>query len=89
MKKTMQKKINIDDIMAEYDLDFSIFTEMNDRLIEVYPKWTSLNKADKTVMVLYAEYQSYREVGKILGISHTTIARAIANIRNKICGRIC
>lgn len=85
----MKQKINIDDLLIEYNFEIDTFTEMNDRLIEVYPKWTSLNKADKTVMVLYAEYQSYREVGKILGISHTTIARVIANIRNKICGRIC
>ena len=85
----MKQKINIDDLLIEYNFEIDTFTEMNDRLIEVYPKWTSLNKADKTVMVLYAEYHSYREVGKILGISHTTIARCISNIRNKICGRIC
>lgn len=81
----MKQKINIDDLLIEYNFEIDTFTEMNDRLIEVYPKWTSLNKADKTVMVLYAEYQSYREVGRILGISHTTIQRFIKQIRERLC----
>lgn len=85
----MKWKINIDDLLTEYEIDYSMFTNMDDRLLSIYPKWLELNKADKTVIILYAEYRSYREVGRILGISHTTIARCISNIRNKICGRIC
>lgn len=81
----MKKTINIDDLLAEYEIDYSMFTEMDDRLLSIYPKWEALNRADKTIIILYAEYRSYREVGKILGISHTTIARTITNIRNKIC----
>lgn len=44
-----------------------------------------INRADKTIIILYAEYRSYREVGKILGISHTTIARFIKQIRERLC----
>ena len=81
----MKKTINIDDLLAEYEIDYDMFTNMDDRLLAIYPKWEALNRADKTIIILYAEYRSYREVGKILGISHTTIARTITNIRNKIC----
>lgn len=81
----MKQKINIDDLLIEYNFEIDTFTEMDDRLLSIYPKWEALNRADKTIIILYAEYRSYREVGKILGISHTTIARTITNIRNKIC----
>lgn len=81
----MKRKINIDNLLTEYELDYSMFTNMDDRLLSVYPKWLKLNKADKTVIILYAEYRSYREVGKILGISHTTIQRFIKQIRERLC----
>lgn len=81
----MKRKINIDDLLTEYEIDYSMFTNMDDRLLSIYPKWLELNKADKTVIVLYAEYHSYREVGKILGISHTTIQRFIKQIRERLC----
>lgn len=32
------KEINIDAILEEYCIDTSIFSEMDDRLIEIYPK---------------------------------------------------
>ena len=81
----MKRKINIDDLLTEYEIDYSIFTNMDDRLLSIYPKWLELNKADKTVIILYAEYHSYREVGRILGISHTTIQRFIKQIRERLC----
>ena len=81
----MKRRINIDDLLTEYELDYSMFTNMDDRLLSIYPKWLKLNKADRTVIILYAELQSYREVGKILGISHTTIQRFIKQIRERLC----
>ena len=81
----MKRKINIDDLLTEYEIDYSMFTNMDDRLLSIYPKWLELNKADKTVIILYAEYHSYREVGRILGISHTTIQRFITQIRERLC----
>lgn len=81
----MKRKINIDDLLTEYELDYTMFTNMDDRLLSIYPKWLKLSKADKTVIILYAEYRSYREVGKILGISHTTIQRFIKQIRERLC----
>lgn len=81
----MKRKINIDDLLTEYEIDYSMFTNMDDRLLSIYPKWLELNEADKTVIILYAEYHSYREVGRILGISHTTIQRFIKQIRERLC----
>lgn len=81
----MKQKINIDDLLIEYNFEIDTFTEMDDRLLAIYPKWEALNRADKTVIILYAEYHSYREVGRILGISHTTIQRFIKQIRERLC----
>ena len=81
----MKRRINIDDLLTEYELDYTMFTNMDDRLLSIYPKWLGLSKADRTVIILYAEYRSYREVGKILGISHTTIQRFIKQIRERLC----
>lgn len=81
----MKRKINIDDLLNEYEIDYDMFTNTDDRLLSIYPKWLELNKADKTVIILYAEYRSYREVGRILGISHTTIQRFIKQIRERLC----
>lgn len=81
----MKRTINIDNLLTEYELDYTMFTNMDDRLLSIYPKWLKLSKADKTVIILYAEYRSYREVGKILGISHTTIQRFIKQIRERLC----
>lgn len=81
----MKKTINIDELLTEYEIDYSMFTNTDDRLLAIYPKWEALNRADKTIIILYAEYRSYREVGKILGISHTTIARCIKQIRERLC----
>ena len=81
----MKQKINIDDLLIEYNFETDTFTEMDDRLLAIYPKWEALNRADKTIIILYAEYRSYREVGKILGISHTTIQRFIKQIRERLC----
>lgn len=81
----MKRKINIDNLLTEYELDYTMFTNMDDRLLSIYPKWLKLSKADRTVIILYAEYRSYREVGKILGISHTTIQRFIKQIRERLC----
>lgn len=81
----MKQKINIDDLLIEYNFEIDTFTEMDDRLLSIYPKWEALNRADKTIIILYAEYRSYREVGKILGISHTTIQRFIKQIRKRLC----
>lgn len=87
MRKSSQLKttINIEDLIEEYVLDTSIFTEIDDRLLRIYNRWDALNKADKTIIILYAELKSYRDVGELLGVSHTTVARFIKEIRKKLC----
>nr|DAH83141.1 MAG TPA: hypothetical protein [Bacteriophage sp.]DAV91397.1 MAG TPA: hypothetical protein [Bacteriophage sp.]DAZ42947.1 MAG TPA: hypothetical protein [Caudoviricetes sp.] len=34
----MKQKINIDDLLIEYNFEIDTFTEMDDRLLAIYPK---------------------------------------------------
>ena len=43
-----------------------------------------LPQVDRTLFVLYAECQSYRKLGKALGLSHMTARKEILRIRQTI-----
>ena len=45
---------------------------------------TKLSLADKTIILLYVDCQSYRKLGKRLGVSHMTIRREVQRIKNII-----
>ena len=43
-----------------------------------------LSLADKTIILLYVDCQSYRKLGARLGVSHMTIRREVQRIKNII-----
>lgn len=47
---------------------------------------TKLSLADKTIILLYVDCQSYRKLGARLGLSHTTIRKEIQRIKRIILG---
>lgn len=47
-----------------------------------------LSTADKTLMMLYADTGSFREVGQLLGCSHASIRTEIMRIREMIQDRM-
>ena len=63
------------DIMNEED-------ERSIRLKKIIDQKLSL--ADKTIILLYVDCQSYRKLGKRLGVSHMTIRREVQRIKNII-----
>lgn len=77
--------INIDELLKDYELDVSLFTDLDERLLEIADKWERLSLPEKIVMVLYAEYGSLRKVGALLNVSHSTINNYINEIREKLC----
>lgn len=77
--------INLDELLKDYDLDFSLFSDLDERLLEIADKWEQLKETDKIVLILYAEYGSLRKVGAILGFSHSTIDKYIKEIRSRLC----
>lgn len=80
-----QSKINVDYLLEDYSLDFSLFTELDDRLLAIQDKWEHLKETDKIILYLYAEYGSLRKVASLLGFSHSTIAKYLKEIREKLC----
>lgn len=43
-----------------------------------------LPPADRIIIVLYAELQSYRKLGQLMGLSHNTVRKEILRIRKEI-----
>ena len=69
-------------IKAEYAFDPSIFNKDEprvSRLKEIID--TKLSQADKTILLLYVDCQSYRKLGKKLNLSHMTCRREVMRIR--------
>lgn len=71
-------------IMEDYQPDYSIWSNDNEQMTKLKEAVQQLDDADRIIFVLYAETGSLREVGKILGVSHTTVFKTIKEIRTKI-----
>ncbi len=72
-------------VKQEYAFDPSIFNVDNDRVSRIKEIIsTRLSVPDRTLILLYAEYQSYRKLGEQLGLSHMTVRREILRIRKII-----
>ena len=72
-------------IKEEYAYDPDILFKDDERVARVKQIIdTRLSVVDKTIILLYADCQSYRKLGKKLGVSHMTIRREIIRIKNII-----
>lgn len=81
-----------DDIIQEYrelkeDLAFNpdIMCEDDDRLRAVkYILDNCISTEEKTLLLLYTKYQSYRKLGEKLKVSHMTCRRYVIRAKQKI-----
>ena len=72
-------------IRQEYSYNPDIMNEEDERLTRVKKIIdTKLSLADKTIILLYVDCQSYRKLGKRLGVSHMTLRREVQRIKNII-----
>lgn len=72
-------------IRQEYTYNPDIMNEEDERLTRVKKIIdTKLSLADKTIILLYVDCQSYRKLGKRLGVSHMTLRREVQRIKNII-----
>ena len=74
-RKIKQEYTYNPDIMCEDDPRISRVKEIID---------TKLSLADKTIILLYVDCQSYRKLGARLGVSHMTLRREVQRIKNII-----
>lgn len=72
-------------IKQEYTYNPDIMNEEDERLTKVKKIIDNkLSLADKTIILLYVDCQSYRKLGARLGVSHMTIRREVQRIKNII-----
>lgn len=72
-------------IRQDYRFNPSVMSEDDPRvaaLKEIIE--TRLSTVDRTIILLYADCQSYRKLGKMLGLSHMTVRKECLRIRELI-----
>lgn len=73
------------EIRTDYAWDPSVFVDGDDRadavrcIIE-----TRLSTADRTIILLYIDCQSYRELGRLLGFSQMTAFKEVKRVKRRI-----
>ena len=73
------------EIREDYEFRPDIFDDDEERVRQVKMIITrKLSPVDRTLILLYADCQSLRKLGKRLGISHTICMKEIRRIRNII-----
>ena len=72
-------------IRQDYTYNPDIMNEEDERLTRVKKIIdTKLSLAEKTIILLYVDCQSYRKLGARLGVSHMTIRREVQRIKSII-----
>lgn len=83
--KTEQVVTDFRKIKEEYAFNPDIMNEDDERVSRVKQIIdTKLSLADKTIILLYADCQSYRKLGARLGVSHMTLRRECMRIKKII-----
>lgn len=73
------------EIKEDYAWHPDIFTKDDERVSRIKEIInTKLSLVDKTIILLYADCQSYRKLGKRLGVSHMTIRTECQRIKKII-----
>lgn len=71
-------------ILAQWDYDDDIMCEEDERTRSVKWALSQIPPADKVIFCLWLETGASRKVGKILGVSHSTVLKEIKRIKNNI-----
>ena len=72
-------------IKQDYAYDSDIMSKDDERVAKIKKIIdTKLSLADKTIILLYVDCQSYRKLGARLGVSHMTIRRECQRIKKII-----
>lgn len=72
-------------IRKDYEFDSSVFCKDTPRvsLLKHILK-ERLSDVDRTLIILYIDLQSYRKLGRRLGLSHTVVAKEIRRIKDQV-----
>ena len=85
MKTTKEIIRDFRDIKEDYVFDPDIMNMEDERVHRIKEIInTKLSLVDKTLILLYTDCQSYRKLGKRLGLSHMTCRKEIIRIKKII-----
>lgn len=77
------------DIRVDYSFDPDIMNDEPDRIRRVKEIIArDLTDVERTIIILYIDCQSYRKLGKRMGLSHMTVRREVLRIREKIKSKL-
>lgn len=71
-------------IMAEYEYKPDVMTKDDVRVIKIKKALGKLDVPDRVIFCLYMDLGASRKVGKVLGVSHSTILKEINRIKMEI-----
>jgi len=74
------------EIREDYAYKEDIFSEEPDKVRRLKQIISQLDQVDRTLILLYADCQSFRKLGKRLGLSHQSAKKVIDDINAKILG---
>lgn len=72
------------DILKEYEYEENIFTLDDPRVVAIKWALSKIPDADRIIYCLWLDLESSRKVGRILGVSHSTILKELKRIKNEI-----
>ena len=85
--KNSEMKVTSDElkaILADYEYNSDILCDEDERATKIKYALTQIPLADKIIFCLQTDIQSFRKVGKILGISYTSVFNEFKRIKNEI-----
>ena len=71
-------------ILADYKYDDDIMCDDDERVLAVKKAISKLNDPDRIIFCLYMDLGGSRKVGKVLGVSRTTVLKEINRIKMEI-----
>lgn len=72
------------DIMAEYAFDPDVMVQDSQRVRVAKMALSRINEPDRILFCLALDKESSRDVGKILGCSHSTVLKQLQKIKKDI-----
>lgn len=79
MTEELKNSINV--LNEELANNESIWNDEDESIYWLKKSLNHLTQPDKVIMLLYIQLASLREVGKVLGLSHTIIRKEITRIK--------
>ena len=80
----MIDKNELKKILEQWEPDYDVMRTEDDKSHYTKVAMSMLPDAERIIMALYLEYQASRKVGKLLGVSHSTILKEVRKIKEKI-----